>query len=170
MYAFQRHLRRRSSAAFVLLLLLAGTSLYLVDRAGRTADGAFSGLALLKQQRAHNPPPAESGAAEEAAGWEFDSVNIALQLPEEVKQERRTMSQKQLFRQYGFNLQLSDSLPLNRSLQDIRLPACKARRYPHGMPKVQSHSVVCMLASPPTAMGNECFDPRLPPSPSPVCS
>eukprot|EP00911_Craspedida_sp_UC1_P001484 UC1_evm2s1122 len=39
-------------------------------------------------------------------------------------------------RQFGFNLRLSDALPLNRSLPDYRHPLCRTRMYPRGMPRV----------------------------------
>lgn len=120
MYAVRRHLRRHSAAAFLLLLLVAAAAVYLVGLHEATERG---GARL------------GAGVGGDGGSWEAESLNLELALPADIRQARAAMSQADLYRQYGFNLALSDALPLNRSVSDHRLPACRERAYPHGMPK-----------------------------------
>uniref|UniRef100_A0A8C3PDG3 Polypeptide N-acetylgalactosaminyltransferase n=1 Tax=Chrysemys picta bellii TaxID=8478 RepID=A0A8C3PDG3_CHRPI len=39
-----------------------------------------------------------------------------------------------LFTKYGYNVYLSDRLPLDRPIPDTRYPSCKVKKYPHDLP------------------------------------
>ncbi|KAF7248065.1 putative polypeptide N-acetylgalactosaminyltransferase 8 [Varanus komodoensis] len=51
----------------------------------------------------------------------------------DLKKEQQIAAQE-LFLKYGYNVYLSDRLPLERSLKDTRVPRCLEKRYPHDLP------------------------------------
>uniref|UniRef100_A0A8D0HGN4 Polypeptide N-acetylgalactosaminyltransferase n=1 Tax=Sphenodon punctatus TaxID=8508 RepID=A0A8D0HGN4_SPHPU len=52
---------------------------------------------------------------------------------EDLTEEQQTKAQE-LFINYGYNVYLSDQLPLNRPIRDTRSPRCQEKKYPHNLP------------------------------------
>lgn len=50
--------------------------------------------------------------------------------------EDQQVAAQALFEQYGYNVYLSDRLPLDRSLKDTRSPRCLEKKYPHDLPTI----------------------------------
>ncbi|XP_051819440.1 probable polypeptide N-acetylgalactosaminyltransferase 8 [Antechinus flavipes] len=48
--------------------------------------------------------------------------------------ESEQIQAQNLFTQFGYNVYLSNRLPLNRSIKDIRSPRCLEKQYPHQLP------------------------------------
>eukprot|EP00040_Diaphanoeca_grandis_P027323 m.155196 g.155196 ORF g.155196 m.155196 type:complete len:732 (-) comp30930_c0_seq2:148-2343(-) len=73
-------------------------------------------------------------------GWEPHKapVSLDLKLSQEILTHSSLASEKAMFRSYGFNLNLSNHIPLSHHWPDYRNPACKTRQYPplSEMPKV----------------------------------
>nr|XP_032643317.1 probable polypeptide N-acetylgalactosaminyltransferase 8 isoform X1 [Chelonoidis abingdonii] len=51
----------------------------------------------------------------------------------DLTEEQQTTAQD-LFTKYGYNVYLSDRLPLDRPIPDTRYPSCKVKKYPHDLP------------------------------------
>uniref|UniRef100_A0A8C8S916 Glycosyltransferase 2-like domain-containing protein n=1 Tax=Pelusios castaneus TaxID=367368 RepID=A0A8C8S916_9SAUR len=51
----------------------------------------------------------------------------------DLTEDQQTTAQD-LFTKYGYNVYLSDQLPLDRSIPDTRYPSCKVKKYPHDLP------------------------------------
>uniref|UniRef100_A0A674JEQ7 Polypeptide N-acetylgalactosaminyltransferase n=1 Tax=Terrapene triunguis TaxID=2587831 RepID=A0A674JEQ7_9SAUR len=51
----------------------------------------------------------------------------------DLTEEQQTTAQD-LFTKYGYNVYLSDRLPLDRPIPDTRYPSCKEKKYPHDLP------------------------------------
>lgn len=91
----------------------------------------------------HDKPPARresKGALKDTHPWPH--VNLQLTLPDNelngpIMRERRTM-----FHQYGFNLNLSNHLPLDRVLPDYRMQECQ-REFP--LDKMPMASVIIIF-------------------------
>lgn len=64
-------------------------------------------------------------------------VNLELRLPQHVREQPALSSHQAMFRQYGFNLKLSNEIPLVQKWPDVRNDQCKARKWPsvNEMPK-----------------------------------
>lgn len=65
-------------------------------------------------------------------------VQLQLRLPPSVLKQPALQNERSMFRQYGFNLNLSNHLPLAQPWPDYRNDACKKRKWPppEKMPKV----------------------------------
>ncbi|PKK30124.1 probable polypeptide N-acetylgalactosaminyltransferase 8 [Columba livia] len=50
-----------------------------------------------------------------------------------LREEEQTVAQN-LFIKYGYNVYLSDRLPLDRPIRDTRSPSCKTKKYPKDLP------------------------------------
>lgn len=63
-------------------------------------------------------------------------VSLELELPESIRNDPILKDRNRMMRQYGFNLALSNSMPLYRRLDDHRSADCLSIEYPKDMPKV----------------------------------
>ncbi|XP_015266663.1 PREDICTED: probable polypeptide N-acetylgalactosaminyltransferase 8 [Gekko japonicus] len=63
--------------------------------------------------------------------------------------EDQEVAAQGLFVQYGYNVYLSDQLPLDRSLKDTRPSRCQEKKYPHDLPTI---SVVLIFVNEATSI------------------
>lgn len=57
-------------------------------------------------------------------------IHLTLQLTDDIKSQHTLINAPAMMTQYGFNLNLSNSLPLDRYFPDYRAESCKLRTYP----------------------------------------
>lgn len=85
------------------------------------------------------PPlqPAHGDLHPEAeADQHYQPVRLALELTPKYRDDPVLKDRAKMFRQYGFDLAKSNSMPLDREVPDSRPEDCKKLSYPSGMPKV----------------------------------
>ncbi|KAG8541037.1 hypothetical protein GDO81_029835, partial [Engystomops pustulosus] len=73
--------------------------------------------------------------AEEAAVEPFTDSSLFAHWGQDLSPEHRRVALKQ-FQYYGYNAYLSDRLPLDRPLPDLRPAGCKNLTYPEHLPQV----------------------------------
>jgi polypeptide N-acetylgalactosaminyltransferase len=66
--------------------------------------------------------------------WTYP-IELELDLPVEIIHAPIFNDNQKTMRQYGFNLALSNKMPLTRDIPDRRSGACKSIQYPMDMPK-----------------------------------
>eukprot|EP00039_Didymoeca_costata_P029384 m.24449 g.24449 ORF g.24449 m.24449 type:complete len:719 (+) comp7608_c1_seq2:260-2416(+) len=84
--------------------------------------------------------PREAELAKRRQRWKPHSqpVSLELKLPQEILDQEWFQSESRVIDRFGFNLKLSNEIPLDRHFPDYRMEQCKERVYPDPseMPKV----------------------------------
>ncbi|XP_032604864.1 polypeptide N-acetylgalactosaminyltransferase 18 isoform X1 [Taeniopygia guttata] len=85
---------------------------------------------VIKQHIQEAPPKLEDNPAEA-----FTDSSLFAHWGQELSPENRRLALKQ-FQYYGYNAYLSDRLPLDRALPDLRPSACRNLTFPESLPEV----------------------------------
>ncbi|KAM3671239.1 polypeptide N-acetylgalactosaminyltransferase 18 isoform X2 [Ammospiza nelsoni] len=85
---------------------------------------------VIKQHIQEAPPKLEDSPAEA-----FTDSSLFAHWGQELSPENRRLALKQ-FQYYGYNAYLSDRLPLDRALPDLRPSACRNLTFPESLPEV----------------------------------
>ncbi|XP_021400532.1 polypeptide N-acetylgalactosaminyltransferase 18 isoform X2 [Lonchura striata] len=85
---------------------------------------------VIKQHIQEAPPKLEDSPAEA-----FTDSSLFAHWGQELSPESRRLALKQ-FQYYGYNAYLSDRLPLDRALPDLRPSACRNLTFPESLPEV----------------------------------
>uniref|UniRef100_A0A8C3U0B5 Polypeptide N-acetylgalactosaminyltransferase n=1 Tax=Catharus ustulatus TaxID=91951 RepID=A0A8C3U0B5_CATUS len=85
---------------------------------------------VIKQHIQEAPPKLEENPAEA-----FTDSSLFAHWGQELSPEQRRLALKQ-FQYYGYNAYLSDRLPLDRALPDLRPSACRNLTFPESLPEV----------------------------------
>ncbi|KAM4018084.1 polypeptide N-acetylgalactosaminyltransferase 18 isoform 1-T1 [Anomaloglossus baeobatrachus] len=101
----------------------AGDTLRIIERLERLES-------VINQHIQETPQKAEEAAVEP-----FTDSSLFTHWGQDLSPEQRRVALKQ-FQYYGYNAYLSDRLPLDRALPDLRPAGCKNLTYPEQLPQV----------------------------------
>ncbi|XP_054632267.1 probable polypeptide N-acetylgalactosaminyltransferase 8 isoform X2 [Dunckerocampus dactyliophorus] len=88
-------------------------------------------MALLEKSSARVNNATEAKGEQEADAQSYLFRKWGYDLPEDEQREAQ-----RLYQQYGYNVYLSDRLPLDRALPDTRDPKCLTKTYPEDLPSL----------------------------------
>eukprot|EP00049_Salpingoeca_infusionum_P013378 m.249895 g.249895 ORF g.249895 m.249895 type:complete len:424 (+) comp15430_c0_seq8:120-1391(+) len=131
----------RSTLVRVVLLCVGAGVLYTVLRNRDSREAApslsFQGDQAASGKKSPVIRPASKDGVYGQAGkkWTYP-IHLKLDLPQSSIDDPVLKDKDATMRQYGFNLALSNSLALDRSLPDGRSADCKAVKYPADLPQM----------------------------------
>nr|XP_056718293.1 probable polypeptide N-acetylgalactosaminyltransferase 8 [Euleptes europaea] len=109
-----------------------------VQLSEKSTDGAQAAKKAKKEEAKHKAAPR----------LRFPASRLFKKWGNDLAEDQQVAAQA-LFDQYGYNVYLSDRLPLDRSIKDTRPSRCLEKKYPHDLPTI---SVVLIFTNEATSI------------------